>query len=152
MAYWIFVVKEHVDGDRVIPVMDILNTRVRERFWLLSGRAARTRGLNEGDEVIFYAIGSEGRFFVGRARLGSPPAPISDHLRFFIRGSPSERLTHYVTLDSPEIWAKSLPAEEIAPTLSFVKKKDKWAKAFRGSLKRITESDYFSIIGRAAQS
>ncbi len=85
---------------------------------------------------------------MGCSRLGSDPQPITDHLRFYVIGTPSENLTHYVELESPEIWMKPIPADEVAPTLSFIKKKDKWPNAFRGSVKRIQETDYIAIMSR----
>ncbi|GBC68904.1 hypothetical protein HRbin01_00592 [archaeon HR01] len=152
MNYWIFVVKDHLEAGRKIPVEEILDIRARERFWLLSSRAARTRNMEEGDEVIFYTTGERGRFFAGRARLHSKPKPITDSIRFYIRGSPSEALTHYVELDSVELWKNPLNAEEVAPSLSFIKKKEKWPMAFRGSIRRISEEDYNRILERAVQA
>ncbi|MEM4280747.1 MAG: EVE domain-containing protein [Candidatus Caldarchaeum sp.] len=142
MHCWVLVVKDHVIGDEVIPARQVAEVRVRERFWLVSKRVAAMKALKQGGLAVFYATGHEGRMFLGDGSFSEEPKPLTDELRFHVRGFPSEKLTHFIRLDHARLWDRPVPTEEVVERLSFIRKKDKWQFYFRGSLRKIPEEDF----------
>lgn len=145
MAYWVFVVKDHYVGKRVIPANEVAADRVSRKFWLVSRRMAALKDLREGGVAVFYSTGLEGRFFVGEGSFSQPPLPVTDEMRFYIVGYPSEKLTHYIQFDQASLWTNPVKVESVVENLSFIKNKSKWFTYFRGSLRKIPEQDFHYI-------
>lgn len=145
MGYWVFVVKDHYVGKRVIAANEVAADRVNRKFWLVSRRTAAMKDLREGGFAVFYSTGMEGRFFVGDGRFSQPPMPVTDEMRFYIIGYPSEKLTHYIRLDEANIWTRPVNVESFVDQLSFIKNKRKWFAHFRGSVRKIPEEDFLLI-------
>uniref|UniRef100_A0A7C5Q3D1 EVE domain-containing protein n=1 Tax=Caldiarchaeum subterraneum TaxID=311458 RepID=A0A7C5Q3D1_CALS0 len=118
-------------------------------MWLVSKRVAAIKALKENGVAVFYATGREGRMFIGDGSFSEEPKPVTDELRFHIRGLPSEKLTHFIRLDDARLWKRPLPAEDAAQHLSFIRKKEKWQFYFRGSVRQIPEED-FNTLSRMA--
>ncbi|MDJ0270040.1 MAG: EVE domain-containing protein [Aigarchaeota archaeon] len=149
MANWLFIVKDHIHGGIRIPAWDILRNSVEHRFWSLNSRARNIKRLQPGDNVIFCVSSSEGRLFAGHARIASKAHPITPAQKFNIVGKPSENFDYSIELEDAEIWQKSLPAEELLEQLSFIKNKQRWPSAFRGSIRELNDDDYNMIINLA---
>lgn len=145
MKCWVFIVKDHVQGKEVIPASKIAEERVRERFWLVSKRVAAMKELGEGGVAVFYSTGREGKLFLGDGTFSQPAKPITNKLRFHIRGYPSEKLTHYVAFDTATLWPKPVSLQSVVDKISFIKKKDKSYAYFRGSVRKIPNEDFLLI-------
>lgn len=150
MGFWIFVVKDHVHGKEVIPAGAIASERVKHGFWLVSSRIAAMKELAEGGSAIFFSTGSEGRLFIGEGVFSQPPMPITDEMRFHIKGYPSEKLTHFIKLDMARLWTTPVKLEEVLENLSFIKNKLRWYGYFRGSVRKIPEQDYQYLVSAAS--
>ncbi|MEM2237225.1 MAG: EVE domain-containing protein [Candidatus Caldarchaeum sp.] len=142
MPCCVLVVKDHFVGKEVIPAREVAEVRVGKKFWLVSKRVAAMKTLKEGGVAVFYATGREGRMFLGEGSFSEEPKPLTDELRFHVRGLPSEKLTHFIKLDHARLWDRTVPAEEVVEKLSFIRKRDKWQSYFRGSLRQIPEEDF----------
>lgn len=145
MHCWVFVVKDHYVGKRVIPANEVAADRVSRKFWLVSRRRASMKELQDGGVAVLYSTGTDGRCFIGEATFSQPPQPITDEMRFYIVGYPSEKLTHYIAFDTATLWTKPVKVESIVEYLSFIKNKQKWYTYFRGSVRKIPEEDFNAI-------
>ncbi|MGQ9719119.1 MAG: EVE domain-containing protein [Nitrososphaerales archaeon] len=149
LNYWIFVVIDHKMNNRVIKAMHVLEDRVQGGFWSLNRRTGNFNRIKEGDRVIFYIGGREGKRFVGRCTLASEPHPMDSEQRKRVMGYPSALFTHAVNLENIKLWMEPLPVSDLAEELVFIKKKDLWKVYFRRSIIPIPEKDYNEIISRA---
>jgi hypothetical protein len=141
--YWLLVVKDHVAGKRqIVPAMQVLMTRVKRGFWLVSPKNPYARRIQESDQGIFYLSSREGRVLAGECTVTSRISPITLEIKNLIEGYPSTLLTHYFGIKGM-LWAQPIPAEQVVPQMSFVKNKARWAAYLQGSLHPITEEDYF---------
>ncbi|MEM2972853.1 MAG: hypothetical protein QXS50_01720 [Candidatus Caldarchaeum sp.] len=145
MVSWVFVVKDHVVGGKVLPAREVALVRLREGFWLVSRRVASMKDLEEGGRVVFYMTGREGRMFIGDGEFRQRAKPITDEIRFHVVGHPSEKLTHFIPLENASLWRRPVRAEEVVERLSFIRRKDKWMYYFRGSVRRIPEEDFMFL-------
>ena len=146
MSYWIFIVKDHEYQGRRIPAMEVLRNRVENKFWSLNKRTGNIGKINKGDSVIFYVASKDIKGFAGTAIIASPPHPITPEQKFHTFGFPSERFDYSIELENPVLWENVKEVEPFIESLSFIKNKQKWRSAFRGSIKRITEEDYRMIV------
>ncbi|MEM1977182.1 MAG: EVE domain-containing protein [Nitrososphaerota archaeon] len=144
--YWIFIVKDHVHMGRIIPASEVLSNRVRNKFWSLSARALNLRRLEKGDKVIFYVTEAERKGFMGRGVLAGPAHPITEEQRFHVIGEPSNAFQYSVDFEEAEMWDEAISPLEIRDRLSFLRSLRNPMRAFRGSIKRISEEDYNEII------
>ncbi|MEM0349220.1 MAG: hypothetical protein QXE96_04095 [Candidatus Caldarchaeum sp.] len=149
MGFWIFVVKDHVHGKEVIPASAIAAERVKHGFWLVSSRIAAMKELSDGGSAVFFSTGMEGRLFIGEGVFSQQPVPITDELRFHIKGYPSEKLTHFIKLDAARLWTNPVKLEDVLENLSFIKNKFRWYGYFRGSVRKIPEKDYQYLVSAA---
>ncbi len=141
--YWLLVVKDHVAGRRqIVPAMQVLATRAKRGFWLVSPRNPYAKRIQERDQGIFYLSSREGRVLAGECTVTSRMRPITPEIRNIIEGYPSSLLTHYFGIMGT-LWAQPIPAEQIVPFMSFVKNKARWAAYLQGSLHPITEEDFY---------
>ncbi|MDW7977253.1 MAG: hypothetical protein RMK31_04760 [Candidatus Caldarchaeum sp.] len=145
MSYWVFVVKDHILGDKLLPAHEVAMLRVRERFWLVSKRIAAMKKLQEGGWAVFYSTGRDGRLFIGDGEFRDGAKPITDEIRFHVSGYPSEKLTHFISFVKASIWKKPIAAEDVVDELSFIRRKDKWMYYFRGSVRQIPEDDFMLL-------
>ncbi|MCS6784616.1 MAG: hypothetical protein NZ921_01120 [Candidatus Caldarchaeum sp.] len=145
MGYWVFVVKDHYIGKRMIPANEVAADRVFRKFWLISKRMAAMKSLKEGGHALLYSTGMEGRFFVGEGQFSQPPLPVTDEMRFYIVGYPSEKLTHYIKFDEATLWTTPIKADTVVDQLTFIKNKSKWFSYFRGSVRRIPDEDFLTV-------
>ncbi|MEM0275011.1 MAG: EVE domain-containing protein [Nitrososphaerota archaeon] len=142
--YWIFIVKDHQHLGRIIPAREVLINRVKNKFWSLNSRARYVRKLRQGDHVVFYVASKIERGFMGRGILAGEPHLITDEQRFHIIGMPSEAFDYTVEFSEAEIWGKPISIEEVKDKMPYLKGRVKII--FRGSIIRISEEDYNTLI------
>ena len=87
--HWILVVTEQRIGRTILGAMDILQNRIRNRFWAFGQRAKGMRLLGKGDRAIIYASGRTGKDFVGFCEITSAPYELSKKRREMMIGNPS---------------------------------------------------------------
>lgn len=144
--YWVFIVKDHLHMGRRIPAREVLSNRVRNKFWSLSSRAPNLRKLDKGDRVIFYITGMEAKGFMGKGILAGPAHPITEEQRFHTIGEPSNAFEYAVDLEEAEMWEKPLSPLDLRDRVPFLRRLRNPLRAFRGSIRRISEEDYNEII------
>lgn len=142
--YWVFVVKDHQHLGRIIPAREVLVNRVKNKFWSLNSRARYVKRLRQGDRVVFYVASRIERGFMGRGVLAGEPHPMTDEQRFHIIGMPSEAFDYTVEFSEAEIWSKPITIEEVKDKMPYLKGRVKIF--FRGSIIRISEEDYKTLI------
>jgi len=144
--YWVLVVKDHQHLGRTVPATTILMNRVKYKFWSLNKRTPNIKRIRPGDRVVFYVSSYVGKGFAGTATIASYPHPITPEQKFHVFGMPSEKFNYSIELEEPILWTKLLEPPEIIGHVSFITSRDKWWAWFRGSIKRITEEDYNTIV------
>lgn len=143
--YWLIVVKDHRAGrGQIIPAMQVLTTRVRRGFWLLSPKNPYVRRIQPGDRGLFYLSSKQGKVLAGECTIISTLTPITNEIRNLVEGYPSSMLTHYLGIRGT-LWANPIPAQQAVPEMSFVKNKARWAVYLQGTLHPITEEDYLLV-------
>ncbi|MCS7116584.1 MAG: EVE domain-containing protein [Nitrososphaerales archaeon] len=152
--YFIFVVKDHLKGNVIIPASEVLANRVKYGFWSLNSKTPNFKSIKRGDKVIFYLAGKEGRKFVGMCTLASEVYPVSEVEKRVAMGLPSSTMDYVVDLREVEIWNDPVELNEVAPKLSFIKDLNKAKMYFRGGVRAIKEEDFNRIVlmGRAKNS
>jgi hypothetical protein len=143
--YWLMVVKDHRAGrGQITPAMQVLTTRVRRGFWLVSPKNPYARRIQPSDRGLFYLSSREGRVLAGECTIISALSPITNEIKNLIEGYPSSLLTHYLGIKCT-LWANPIPAHQVVPQMSFVKNKARWAAYLQGTLHPITEEDYLLV-------
>ena len=80
-----------------------------------------------------------------RGVLAGPAHPITEEQRFHVIGEPSNTFQYTVDFEEAEMWEIAISPTEIQNRVSFRRLKNPM-RAFRGSIKRISEKDYNEII------
>ncbi|MEM1584149.1 MAG: EVE domain-containing protein [Nitrososphaerota archaeon] len=146
VSYWILVVKDHRLMDRIIPAGEVLKDRVKNKFWSLNSRTRNVNNIKPGDRVLFYVTGKDERGFKGCGIVATEPHPMTPEQRFHIIGMPSEAFDYSVNFSEAEAWDKPITLEEVAEKLSILKARRHLKTPFRGSIIRISEEDYQTIL------
>ena len=149
MGYFLFLVKDHRDQGKVIKAEEVLENRVKYRFWSFSKRAGNLKSLKRGDQILFYLAGRQGRRIVGRGVVASNPYPMSDLERDLALGSPSKKYDYVVDLMDVELWPVAVDFEKVYEHLSFIRDKGKPYLYLQGSIKRLSEEDFNLICNTA---
>lgn len=146
VSYWILVVKDHKLIDRIIPAEEVLKDRVKNKFWSLNARTRNIQKIKPGDHVLFYVTGRNERGFRGCGVIATEPHPMTPEQRFHIIGMPSEAFDYAVDFSEAEVWDRLVTLEEVAEKLSILKARHHLKPPFRGSIIRISEEDYQTIL------
>ncbi|MEN2974839.1 MAG: EVE domain-containing protein [Candidatus Caldarchaeales archaeon] len=146
VSYWIFLVKDHVHMGRIIPAKEVLIDRVKNKFWSLNSRSRNVKKIKPGDLVIFYVTSRDEKGFMGRGVVSTEPHPITPEQRFHVLGIPSEAFDYAVDFSEAEIWDKSIPLEKLMNKISILSGRRSQRAPFRGSVIRVSEKDYQTII------
>lgn len=145
--HWILVVREQRIGRTVLGAMDILQNRIRNRFWAFGKRARGIRLLRKGDRALIYASGTKSKDFVGQCEINSSPYELSRKRREMVIGNPG----YAIDLDNFQLFAEPRSAKTFIPKLQFVRNKQNWGAYFQGSAIRIPEEDYQLIASETAK-
>ncbi len=143
---WMFIVVDHLIGDKTVLAKNVLADRVKQKIWLLNSKNPRLRYLREGDEVIFYLGGKGGsRGFAGIGVLTSDPRPLkgSESAKF---GLSSSKFDQVVELRDLKLWRRVKPVGRIVPRLNFIKKKESWGAYLQGGIIHISKQDFELLI------
>ncbi len=141
--HWILVVREQRIGRTVLGAMDILQNRIRNRFWAFGRRAKGLRSLRKGDRALLYASGRKIKDFVGICEINSVPYELPRKRREMVIGNPG----YAIDLNSVQLFPQPRSARAYLQGLSFVRNKQNWGAYFQGSAIRIPEEDYNLIAG-----
>ena len=145
-SHWVFIVKDHKLMGRTIPAMEVLKDRVKNKFWSLSSKARNVKKIKPGDYVLFYVTGKDGRGFGGYGVIATEPHPVTPEQRFHIVGMPSEAFDYAVDFSEAVVWDKPIALEELGDKLSILKGRRSLKIPFRGSIIKITEEDFQTVI------
>lgn len=144
--YFIFVIKDHIEGKKIIPASEVLFNRVKYGFWSLSSKNPCFKSIKLGDKVIFYLAGKEGGKFGGFCTLASEAYPISEVEKKIAKGRPSSLMDYVVDLKEIKVWENPVELSEVASKLSFIKDLNKAKMYFRGGIRAITKEDFNEIV------
>lgn len=148
---WIFNVKDDKSDKYSRKGIEIYNHRMaKDKFWGLQERTASGRRtvniayLKKGDMVLFYLVG--GHSFLGTCVLASSFRKLEKE--------EAKRLTHEGYLDwnqgvflkRVDKWDEHLPIECLRGKVSFVPCDGNYGKYLQGSVKKITELDYSTVV------
>ncbi len=133
--FWIFVLTEYNDYWRV-SLDNILERIKTTKSYPLGHKTPNRTRIAQGDKVVFYQSGEEGRRFIGSAVVDSV-AKNSDQ---FILG--------HVHFSKIRIWKQSIDVYDVLNELSFIKNKRRWQCYFQGGIRKIPRNDYEKILNR----
>jgi hypothetical protein len=146
--YWIFKVKDDSNGRYTLTGFQIFNQRMEDKAWGIkefteNGRkTANIAYLREDDKVLFYLCGKDGYCFIGAGVLETG----------FGKSLKSVFHEEYldwkigVLLKKVDPWATWLPIEKLRGKVHFVPEGKNYGSYMQGSITRITEKDYNTII------
>lgn len=106
--------------------------------WLIGRRTPHREILAEGDKVLFYQGGEEGRKVVASAELAS-----SLH---------SDNADSFAEIKNIEVWKKPVDMNALIDRLSFIKNKKHWGVYLQGGVVRIAEKDYNMIVKKRGKA
>ncbi len=146
MNYWSFVAtQQQIDGG-IATAKEIVARRIADGFWGLAENAPNGRYLQKGDQVVFY-LGSPVKAFAASATLASD----------FFTLSPEQKQKYWhgkvyeaecgVLLENAQLWDANRPVNDLVAKLKFIENKENWFAYFRGSVRRISEDDFHTIVG-----
>lgn len=146
--YWIFKVKDHIRGSRVLSGRQIFEHRMEDKAWGIDEfqengrRTANTKYLDSGQKVIFYSCDKKKPCFLGDAVLGSKygvPLKSVFHEEFM-------DLLKGVAFEKVNPWKKELPIERLRGKVHFVPIGKNFGSYIQGSVTRISGKDYQTIM------
>jgi len=140
------LVKDHKLMGRTVSAVEVLKERVKNKFWSLSSQARNVKKIKPGDYVLFYIAGNDERVFGGYGVIASEPHPITPEQRFHIVGMSSEASDYAAEFSEAIVWDKPIALEELGDKLSILKGKLSLKTPFRGSIIKITEGDYLTVM------
>lgn len=143
MAYWIFVITNHPEHN--LTSEEILDQRVRDRFFGLGEKTPNRRSLQAGDSAVFY-LGNPIKAFAGTAVLNGPSFQLSPReIDEISHGSPFYRAAFGVRLGEINLWKERRSVENLLSQLGFIENKKSWGTYFQGGVKGISERDFETI-------
>lgn len=152
MNYWIFIVTKHDVGNESLTAEEILNQRMKDRFWGIGENTPNRKNLDKGDKVVFY-IGLPRKVFGSSATLASSCFKLNESQKKDLSHDKKFYFTDYgVLLDEIDIWSIPKSVEELVPRLKFIENKEFWFSYFQGGVRQITEEDFRTIIGEREAS
>lgn len=116
-------------------MLDLLEKVKADGRWFVGKKAHYVNQVSEGDNVLLYEAGEEGRRVVGSAKLLSNVQAGED--------------SKWVLLGSVEVWNRTVPISKFLDKLSFITRSRKWGLCVRGSIIRLTKKDYEMILSKA---
>ena len=144
--FWIFIVRDHKWGKRLLLSQTVLENRFCHRFWALNPRAPYAKRLEEGDRVLFYASGEYPLGFAGCGTLTTKPHDLKPEQAREVLGAPSRDFTHAVDFTLDERFALPRLLKEV---LAHVRPKGVIGTRnpyFRGSIQQLSKKEYDTIV------
>jgi hypothetical protein len=131
--HWLFVSVPYTDFNKG-SIHEMLEKITRSKTWPIGKRTGYRYELFEGDKILFYQGGEEGKKIVGAAVIASGLTKTKDSL------------CDYVMLREIEFWRKPVPIGKVLTKLSFVRDRARWGIYFRGGIVKISREDYMEIL------
>jgi len=144
--YWIFTVKNDKIGTMKKKGIEIYRQRMHDSFWGLGEKTANRIYLEPGDKVVFYLAGTDGHKFLGTCILDSEYYELSEEEKRKLWHGPFFRSAHGVRLKGVRIWESPKPIGPLIGKLRFIENPGVWGTYLQGSIRRIPEDDYSSIV------
>lgn len=142
MSNWIFVVTKQRENDNWIPAREIFQTRMRDAFWGLGERTPNRSALNAGDRVVFY-VGIPDPCFAGTAILETASYQLEEQEKQrFSHGRELFTADYGVRLTDIQVWDRSILAQDVIASLSFVENVQYWGSYFQGGIRGIGDEDF----------
>jgi len=135
--YWIFVSVPFTDFN-VGTVYEMQKKIEATQKWSIGKQTPSRLKLSEGDRILFYQGGEEGRKVVASAELASSLQQ-------------SEDAGSFVKIRNFEVWKKPVDIRTLIDKLSFIKNKQHWGPYFQGGIVKITEADYNNIMRKSGK-
>jgi len=147
LNYWVFVVVDHTIGRSRVMAEDVLRSRVKKKFWLLSDKSPHLKDIKEGDKVLFYVGGRKGKKFQGCATVDKAPRPLSEEQRRVMIDDYGGRHVYIVEFRDVEFWKDERRIEDYLGLLSFIKNPKNWGAYLQKGVIKIDKGDYELIKG-----
>jgi hypothetical protein len=135
MKYWIFIVTNQETEDGPLTAREILTQRLSDKFWGLGEKTPNRRGLQKGDEVVFYA-GAPWAAFAASATLNSDSFTLSDEQKkSYDHGKTFYHTNYGVLLDKVQMWETPRAIKDLIAALTFIKNREYWYTYFQGGVR-----------------
>ncbi len=145
-SFWIFPVKDSTIGQERMTGVEIYEQRMKDRYWGIRESAQNRKELRKGDLVIFYLAGKGGQIFLGTCELDSEYHALKREERKKLVYGTFFTADHGVDLTNIEEWKTSVSIRPLLEILEFTKSLSSWWSYLQGSIRRICEEDYFTIV------
>lgn len=143
LNYWIFTVRDDEYGTRGI---EIYKQRMSDAFWGLGKNVSNRAQIRDGDNVVFYLAGKGGQRFLGTCILASSYYKLSRQEKEKLDHGPSFRPNYGVRLKEVHVWDLPESIYPLIKKLEFIEDPSKWGSYLQGSISRIPEVDYSTIL------
>lgn len=144
--YWIFPVKDNKIGTIKKKGIEIYMQRMSDRFWGLNEKSSNRFYLEPSDRIVFYLAGIGGHMFLGTCILDSRYYKLSEEEKRQFWHGPFFQATHGVRLKDIRIWRPSKSIHPLIKKLKFIKDPLEWGTYLQGSIRKISEDDYITIV------
>lgn len=144
--YWIFTVKDDRIETAKKKGIEIYSQRMSDGFWGLGERVSNRIYLERDDRVVFYLAGVDGYKFLGTCVLDSEYYKLSGEEKQRLWHGPFFQSDHGVRLKEVRIWESPKSIHSLISKLKFIKDPRVWGTYLQGSIRRISEDDYNTIV------
>lgn len=144
--HWLFTVKDAKIGTMKKKGIEIYRQRMADRFWGLGERVSNRYYLEPGDKVVFYLAGIDGHKLLGTCILDSGYYALSEEDKQNLWHGPFFRSAHGVWLKEVRAWKSPKSIHSLIRKLQFIEDPFVWGTYLQGSIRRISDDDYNTIV------
>lgn len=134
------------------PGREIVSTLLALGIWLASPKTPFQKVIRAGDKAIFYVGGSKAHYFLGQATVAGPAAAVEAGDEVALERLGLVGFAKRIPLRGVHLWREALPLRPLVDRLNFVKNKRYYGLNLIKSVVRISEEDYWWIVGQSGLS
>lgn len=139
--YFIFIVNDFPINDKVYTGQEIVDTLLKDNYWVFAENAPNIKKMNPGDKVIVYVAGKGNRFFYANFE-------ILDEVKEHKTNPSKETETLYAmfplgcSIKALRISSEPLKITDVKEQLNFITDKKNYGLFLRQSTKIISKKNY----------
>lgn len=144
--YFIFIAGDQMGIGNKLSGEQIYQRLMKLKAWGIGERTPSRRDLQRGSKVVFYQAGHGGQRFLGTATIASALRKMSEERAAERRAIGIEPSAYDLDLTDIETWEEPKPIVDLIQHLEFVTNKEHFGVHFQGGVRRISETDYQTIV------
>jgi hypothetical protein len=144
--YFIFIVSDAKGTEIKLSGLEIYRKLMKLKVWGIGARTPYRRELCKFSKIVFYQAGHGGQKFLGTATIASELRKMNEKRTAERRAIGIEPLEYDLDLAEIEEWPEPKLVVDMIQHLEFITNKERFGVHFQGGVKRVNESDYYTIV------